>query len=189
VIVLVPIMALVNAARGGNFGAEGLPGHPRWWATIAVFFVALAALPWPQAALFAAGFLLWCLPPWGHLMCLNRYAPPRPISTLEISLMWLCCGCVHGALWLRHWLILPMVFAATWSPWALVVAPAIACFIVLAYELGWRLTPAAPIRTAEILTGAILGALLLSGCARLDTNGYHARGGSTGSFSCKGACP
>jgi hypothetical protein len=180
-------MALINAVRGGHFGGALLPGHPRYWMTAAVFALAFAVLPLTHAALFAAGFLLWSLPPWGHLIGLGRYAPDRPPSRLEEVLLWCSAGCVHGALWVRHWLILPMVFAVSWSPWALVLAPAIAMFIVLAYELGWRLTPSAPIRTAEVIAGAVLG-LLLASCAP-DVNAYYVKGGSTGPIHCKGSCP
>lgn len=184
-----PLMGLINAGRGGHFGADRLPAHSRYWATLAVLGLALLALPPAHAALFAAGYLFWALPPWGHLIGLGRYAPDRPVSAFERILLRCSAGCVHGALWFRHWLILPMVFAVSWSPWALALAPAIACFIVLAYEFAWRVTPAAPIRTAEILVGLMLGALLLSAC-RADTNGYHAPGGSTGPIHCRGpACP
>ncbi len=40
---------------------------------------------------------------------------------------------------------------------------------------------------ARLLTAGV--ALLVAGCARLDTNGYYARGGSTGPVHCRGACP
>jgi len=182
------IMALLNRVRGGGFGGASLPGHPRWWVTVGVLWTALWVLPVPQAFVFAVGYLLWCLPPWGHLIGLGRYAPDRPASRLEAILLKMALGCVYGALWLRHWLILPMVLAITQTPSAAFLAPAIAMFIVLAYEAGWRLTPAAPIRTAEILTGVILGLLLLAGCAP-DVNAYYVKGGSTGPIHCKGACP
>ena len=36
---------------------------------------------------------------------------------------------------------------------------------------------------------ALMLALALTSCARIDTNGYYAKGGGTGSITCKGACP
>ena len=35
----------------------------------------------------------------------------------------------------------------------------------------------------------LLLALAVAGCARVDVNGYYAKGGGTGSITCKGACP
>lgn len=188
ILLIVPAMALVNAIRGGHFGGDLLPGHPRYWMTAAVFALAFAVMSPLQAALFAAGFLLWCLPPWGHLIGLGRHQPDRDLSAFEAALLQASRGNPYAALWLRHWLVLLMVLAVSPNQWSVALSALLAALIVLAYEAGWRLTPKAPLRTAELITGALLGALLLGGCA-IDVNAYHAKGGSTGPIHCKGACP
>jgi hypothetical protein len=169
VLLLVAFCAVLNRFRGGGFGADRLPGHPRFYVAPFVLVLAWLALPFPAALAFAAGFLLWSWPPWGFLMCLGRWTPiGRPMSSLEWHLLAVSRGNLWLALGLRHLLIWPGLFGAAWfgaAPWLPVLALPFAGLAVGSYELGWRLRPGAPIELAEILTGAAWGALLL--CAAL----------------------
>ena len=90
-------------------------------------------------------------------MTLGRTTPAgRDISLVEQLCLDAALGNIWAALMLRHAFgMLPAMFVV--SPFAILAAP----LIVIAYELGWRITPLAPIRTAELLTGAIWGALFL----------------------------
>lgn len=150
-------MAVVNRFRGGGFGAQYLPGHPRFWVTPIVAMLALFLVGPLQAVLMALAYLVWCWPPWGYLMTLGRTTPAgRDISLVEQLCLDAALGNIWAALMLRHAFgMLPAMFVV--SPFAILAAP----LIVIAYELGWRITPLAPIRTAELLTGAIWGALFL----------------------------
>lgn len=44
-------------------------------------------------------------------------------------------------------------------------------------------------RLGFVVALTVLVGAFLFGCVNVDVNGYHAKGGSTGNVSCKGACP
>lgn len=126
---LLPIMAVLNRIRGGGFGGQYLPGHPRFYVSLAV-----AGLDLWSGGSGAMGlvYLIWSLLPWGHLMCLGRWAPARPISTLEEE----CLAMTRGNPWVAFGLlhVIGLVPAMFVSPVAFLMAPA----IVAIYELFWR---------------------------------------------------
>ena len=159
------ILPILNRVRGGGFGAERLPGHPRYYVAPAVALVAMMLLPWEQAAAFGTGYLVWSVVPWGWLMCLGRYEPPREISAIESVLLDLSGGNIWIALFLRHAIfVLPGLIAVALlggREWLVVLALPFGLLAVAAYELGWRLRPRAPIELAEILTGGLWAALLI----------------------------
>ena len=153
---LIPALAVLNRVRGGGFWADRLPGHPRFYVAPAIAVLCLPVMPWLKAVEAGACYLVWSFLPWGHLMCLGKFIPPRPMSPIESSCLEVVKGDYLVALMLLHLIgLLPMAFLV--SPLAF-LAP---IPIGLSYALGWSVTPATAIRTAEILVGAVWGVLLL----------------------------
>ena len=154
----IPIMAFLNRFRGGGFGAEHLPGHPRYWVTPVVGALAYwhtgNAL---HAAIFAACYLAWSLVPWGHAIGLGRWSPVRDPAPIEETL-------IH---WTDNpWLKLLTIEVVGLFPAMVLVSPFAAAMpplFVACYEVGWRLRPRAPIELAELLTGGLWGLLLVWG--------------------------
>lgn len=169
-IVLVPFMAVLNRFRGGGFGADKLPGHPRFYAAPILFAHVWWLWSLPDAIAAGVSYLVWSFLPWGHLIGLGRWDPPREYSKLEKGALVFAHGNRYIALGAVE--ILGMgVATALLSPWALVAA----VLFVACYEIGWRLRPTAPIELAELLVGVVWAALLLvalSGCAP-DTSNYY----------------
>lgn len=164
---LIPVMAVLNRVRGGGFGAEALPGHPRYWVSPVVAGLAWVTMPWQAALAFGLGYLFWSLWPWGYLMCLGHFQPQgRDISNLELDLLDTAGQNVYVALGLRHMLVLPGLFAAMifgGGPWLVLASPIFAALVVGAYAAGWALRPSAPIELAELLVGALWGGLIILG--------------------------
>ena len=147
-------LAVVNYARGGGFFADRLPGHPRYYAAPAVWFLC-ALFIGPFDGLFVAlAYLAWSLAPWGSWYGLGRF--PHPDETwFEAAVSKVSFGSDHVAFTLRNLLCL--------IPAAVLIDPlflGLAFVQTAAYEAGWRLSPATPIRTAELLTGAAWGAFI-----------------------------
>lgn len=159
----IPLMALLNRFRGGGFGAEILPGHPRFYVAPMVVMLVGLVVEWHQGLLVGAAYLAWSFTPWGHLIGLGRWDPPREWSWLETTTFeisnknpWLALGMIE--------MIGMSVAIVIFSPWAALAAIA----FVGCYEAGWRLRPKAPIELAELLVGGVWGLLILvalSGCA------------------------
>lgn len=162
-LLLVPFLVVLNRFRGGGFWADKLPGHPRFYA-VPLLGLFIWAFWGPQDAfIVASSYLIWSLMPWGHLIGLGRWDPPRSWSWLESRAM----SAAFGNVWLALFFVevIGMAYAAAvLSPWAAFAAGV----FVLCYEAGWALAPKAPIRLAELLVGAVWAALILvalSGCA------------------------
>ncbi len=151
------IGAAVNHARGGGFGASLLPGHARFYAAPAM---GLASFPFVgplDGFLVALCFLVWSLAPWGRWYDLGRLSPTyvdREETWFEAAVMRVA-GNDHIAFTVRN-LVCLLPAAILLSPLFLLLAPA----MTLAYEVAWRATPSAPIRTGELITGAMWGALI-----------------------------
>lgn len=155
-LLLIPTMALLNRVRGGGFGAATLPGHPRYWVTPFVALVCTAAMPVVPACIAALCWLAWSLPSWGYLMTLGHYAPDRDMSWVERTLLRVSGGHVWLAFIIR--LAVGLIPAAVFvTPWAVLAAVP----MWLGYEAGWKWTPAAPIRTGELVAGAVWGVLFI----------------------------
>jgi hypothetical protein len=155
-IAVVGLMAVLNRFRGGGFGADRLPGHPRFYVAPMVAVVAWIVMPWQQAIAAGVAYLAWCWPPWGHLMCLGHWSPGRPVSEFEAWCLKSMRGDYFGALLLRHAVgLIPAMCLV--SPLAIVAAPLVAAL----YAAGWRWRPQNPIEPAELLTGALWGAFFV----------------------------
>lgn len=155
----IPACAILNRVRGGGFGASVLPGHPRYYVAPVMGAIAFAVSgdPW-RAVSFAAAYLIWSLLPWGHCIGLGRYAPDRDAALLEKDALILSRG--------NPWVALLMLEVIGIVPAAIAVSLLALCLpplFVAAYEIGWRLRPKAPIELAELLVGALWGALLIWG--------------------------
>lgn len=153
VLVFIAAMVFLNRFRGGGFGAAALPGHPRYYVAPMVFLFAGTVVPVLPAAGYALAYFAWSLMPWGHAIGLGRWSPDRPPSLVES--------------WFMHednpWLRLLSIELAGLIPATLLVsagAPVFGAAFVGCYEIGWRLTPKAPIQTAEILVGILWAAML-----------------------------
>ena len=152
--ILVISLALINHARGGGYFADRLPGHPRYYAAPAVAFICALFVGPFDALLVGVSYLVWSLAPWGSWFGLGRLPHPDE-SWFEAAVSKVSFGSDHVAFTLRNLICL--------IPAAILVSP---FFLLLslvqtaAYEAGWRLTPAAPVRTGELLTGAAWGAFI-----------------------------
>lgn len=158
-------MAWLNTVRGGHFGGAwlrtALPGHPRIWVAGAV---GLASTPFygPLWGLLAGvGYLLSVWLPWGRWYDLGRlpddYGPPSTGLELQFEkIIDFCTPNDHTAFGVRNF-ISYIPIALMFSPILLLLAP----MQVAAYEAGWRWTPKSAIRTGEIITGYMIGAMLL----------------------------
>lgn len=168
VILLILIAAALNRARGdASWMPSWLPGRALYYASAGIglasllFYDARIALAWGIA------FLIWGTPAWGRWFDLGRlpdgYARPDDGSTFEQWITELANGHDHVAFFLRQLLIVPGLLIVAFglgSWWPLAFALPFAGAVLGVYELGWRLTPAAPIRTAELFTGALWGVLI-----------------------------
>jgi hypothetical protein len=157
-LLILPLCALLNRVRGTDWlNRLGLPGHARLYVSPAIAALAWAAhsSPW-----LGAIYLVWSWPPWGRWFDLGRlpegYAHPVP-DAFERAIEACSFGSDYVALLIRHSLALPVAYFV-W-PWGLLFPP----LAVGAYELGWRVTPQAPILTAELLVGVLWGGLIYLG--------------------------
>jgi hypothetical protein len=152
--ILVVAMALINHARGGGFFADRLPGHPRFYAAPAAAFVCAIFVGPFDALLVGVSYLVWSIAPWGSWFQLGRGTHPDE-SWFEAVVSKVSFGSDHVAFTLRNFVCL--------TPAAILISPlflALSIVQTAAYEAGWRMTPAAPIRTGELLTGAAWGAFI-----------------------------
>lgn len=166
-IALIAAIAALNRLRGDAtwLGWLGLPGRTLWYIAPAVGLAAWAAQPWPVAAAFAVAYLVWAVPAWGHLYGLGRYSPDRAVDRFTAVLLKIASGNVHGAFFLRHLALLPglgLVSIASGNIWFAGAAIPAALIIVAGYEAGWRWAPRQPILAAELIAGAVWGALILA---------------------------
>jgi hypothetical protein len=154
---LIPIMVFLNRFRGGGFYAEYLPGHPRFYvAPVIGLLLWFVSGNWISGLSAGVSYLAWSFLPWGHLMCLGNFAPDRPMSALESFCLDTAKGNYLPALMLLHAIgLIPASILVV--PWALVMAPLVAA----AYGIGWKQTPATPIRTAELIVGGLWGCLFI----------------------------
>jgi hypothetical protein len=150
-------IAAINRLRGGGcpFFSK-LPGHTRYYAAALVAAVSFIAVGWMDALLVGACYLAWALLPWGRwydLGALEGY-PNRPPTRFE-TLISRVAPDDAVAFTLRNCIAL-LPAAALLHPLFL----GLALFQTAAYGIGWKYSPAAPIRTAEYLTGAIWGVFI-----------------------------
>ncbi len=154
--VLIPLMALINRARGGGLYADRLPGHPRFYMAAATGLVTFPFIgPW-DAAVVAACWLVWAFLPWGRWYDLDRLADDyvqRKPNDFEILINRLPND--HVRFTVRN-LIALIPAAVMISPLMLLLSPV----QTAAYEFGWRTTPKTPTVTGEWITGAAWGAFI-----------------------------
>jgi hypothetical protein len=161
-LLIIPTCSLLNRVRGTDVLKRiHLPGHGRLYVSPAIALLAYFAgsSPW-----IGAIYLLWSLPAWGRWQDLGRLPDDFGREGVKPDLFErLIDACSFGsdyvALFLRHSLALPVAYFV-W-PWGL----AFPLLAVGAYELGWRVTPKAPILTAELIVGAAWGGLVCLGAA------------------------
>lgn len=154
--------AVLNRVRGTDVLHDKLhlPGHGRLYVSPAIGGVAYAVGVAPlYAAGFAVAYFVWSWFAWGRWFDLGRLEDGfaregKKPDPLERAIAAVSFGSDYVALFLRHCLALPVAYLS-W-PYGLAF-PFVA---VAAYEVGWRVTPKKPIRTAEVLVGAAWGALI-----------------------------
>lgn len=163
---IVIALALLNRARGDDrWMPAWLPGRTLYWIAPLVGLLAWAVHPPIVAAAWAAAYLGWAVPAWGHLYGLGRYAPDREVDSLSAALLEVVGGNVHAAFFLRHLFILPGLFLVaflTGSIWPFGAAVPAAALFVASYEAAWRWAPRQPILVAELITGALWGAMIVA---------------------------
>jgi hypothetical protein len=160
-LLIVPACAVLNRVRGTDVLKEWfrLPGHGRLYVSPAISALAYfaGASPWIGACYF-----FWSLFAWGRWFDLGRLPDDfgregQKLDAFETVITKLSFGSDYVALFLRHSIALPVAYFV-W-PWGLLFPP----LAVGAYEAGWRVTPKAPIQTAELIVGAIWGGLICLG--------------------------
>lgn len=155
--------ALINSGRGAAFKPPWLVGHSRYWyGALAGLFLCLAK-PWREALVIAVCLIFWAQWPWGRWYTLHRCPrnwSGKPNAFERVVERWCDIGGAendHLCLLMRMLVGLAPLALYTLSAWPLLAAAA----IVLAYEMAWRWGQSGrEIRTAEALTGAILGACI-----------------------------
>lgn len=127
----------------------------------------LAGAPVVTSLLLGVGYFVWALPAWGRWFDLGnlpdeynrtegKYADP-----LERWIDWYAETDMQ-AMFLRHGIVLFAVCVALscFSTIYLIMWPIWTSGIILAYIIGWTYAPAAPILVAELLVGAVWGAMV-----------------------------
>lgn len=150
--------AALNRARGAgeDWMPASWPGRAVIYTALSVGLIAAVFGGLIYGAAFGAAFFVWGLLPWGHLIGLGRFAPDRPLSELERVLLGITGGNVHAAFALRHAVAVPFIL-----PFGL-LALTFPFVAVAAYETAWRIRPANPIWIAELIVGALWGALIVA---------------------------
>lgn len=166
---LILIAAALNRARGdASWMPSWLPGRALYYASAGIGIASLLCAEPRIAAAWAIAYLLWGVPAWGRWFDLNRLPDGWARAGEEMTLFerWiteLSAGNDHLAMFFRHLLVFPGLLLVSFGLWSWVPVLLAIPFAALAlgcYELGWRLAPKQPIRTAELLTGALWGALI-----------------------------
>jgi hypothetical protein len=136
----------LNRARGdARWMPSWLPGRALWYVAPALGLLALLAQPPLSAAAIAAAYLVWGVPAWGSIYDLGRLPGGRSD---------------HLRFFVRMLLAAPVFAVFGW--WGVGLGVVFAGLALAAYEAAWRWHPANPIWLAEIGTGALWGALILS---------------------------
>lgn len=148
--------AVINRFRGGGLYADRLPGHPRFYAAVAVALVTMLVADPFQAAIVGGCYLAWAILPHGRWYDLDRlpddFVARRP-NDFEILIGRLPND--HIRFTVRNLIaLIPAAFLI--SPLMLLLAPA----QTAAYEIGWRTTPRVPTVTGEWITGALWGGFI-----------------------------
>ncbi len=158
--------AVLNRVRGGGFYGDKLPGRAVLWVSVAIGVIAYLVHPqdWRIGAAFGAGFLFWGLWSWGYAFAgLGGHNPERSPSVLENFLMLFGASVVQT--FVRHMFVIVAVGAVAWligSWWFLITAPIFAAVATAFYTLLFRPLGNLDWMRAEIATGALWGALILS---------------------------
>lgn len=149
--------AALNRCRGDDRWMMGkLPGRPLYYVAPVI---GLVAWDWR----FALAYLAWGIPAHGRFFDLGRLpddfgregVKPSPFERVLIALSF---GSDYVAFFWRQALAVPLLWWIV-GPLSLAFPPA----VLAAYELAWRFGPRRPILYAELLTGALWGALIVWG--------------------------
>lgn len=144
-LMIIAAAAALNRARGdARWMPLWLPGRALWYVAPALGLLALLAQPLLAAGAIAVAYLVWGVPAWGRIYDLGRMGGQGD----------------HLRFFLRMLLAVPVLAVFGW--WGLGLGLAFAGLALAAYEAAWRWHPANPIWLAEIGTGALWGALILS---------------------------
>lgn len=168
-IITILFCAFLNRLRGGGWFAPKLPARKLFWVAPCIGAIACAWLPWRDAALFGVAYLAWAWPAWGRWYDLGHKPElERERGAFERVVEAVSFGNDHAAFTLRMAIVCPFL-AYFWWPLAIIFP--FACTAI--YELAWRLWPdtddddenlwvGRPITKAEMMTGALWGAFLIS---------------------------
>ena len=155
----VVLLAILNRVRGGGFGGDRLPGHPRYYVAAAVGAASCIFIPWAEAVLVALCYLAWSLLPWGRWADLGRLHPDYVDEIRKPSGFEVLVGRLpndHVRFTARN--------AVALVPAVVLIHPAF-CLLALAqtaaYELGWDMAPQRSYEPQELLTGALWAAFIV----------------------------
>jgi hypothetical protein len=160
------IGGLSNLWRGGRFGADSWPGHPRYWIAAAGFLGLWGVSSLATAAIVVGGVLLWATPAWGRWYTLGRL--PRSASgdpsIIEKYVERIGGESDHLCFGIRMGFAAPTfigAWALTGSLLALASALIFPPLAVLLMEIAWRYgPPESAIMRGEGYIGAALGLAL-----------------------------
>jgi hypothetical protein len=162
---------VLNRVRGGGIlPLWPLPGRPLYVVSPLIGLVSWALWPWQIALCWIAAYVVWAVWAWGMIFDLGRQpdgygrgslVSKDPVEGLAMAMSF---GSDHLAMFWRHLMILPglaLVGYFAGNLWFMAAAPLFSAAVVGAYETGWRVAPANPIRLAELLTGVLWGGLIV----------------------------
>lgn len=166
--ILILLATVLNRLRGdASWMPSWLPGRALYYVSAAIGLASLLLFEPRIALAWSLAYLIWGSPAWGRWFDLGRlpdgYARNDDGSKFEQWITELAAGHDHIAFFLRQLIIVPglwLVGFGLGSWWPLIFALPFALAVLGAYELGWRVSPKAPIRTAELFTGALWGVLI-----------------------------
>lgn len=158
------LSAGLNRARGdARWMPAWLPGRALWYVAPAIGLIALLVQPWPVALAFAAGYLVWAVFGWGHvLMRIGGKKPDRSPDVVEAALLALPGSILP--LFARMLFVLPGALAIAWltvRPEFWLAGVSFAALATIACHVLFRPIGAHDWLRAELVIGALWGGLIL----------------------------
>jgi hypothetical protein len=161
---------MLNRVRGTTW--DWLPGRNLYF--VAPLLGAIAGYhthSWQIGLAFCLTYLVWASGPWGRWFDLGRLSPDYnrpgiPLNLYERAIQAVAGTSDHRCLALRHMVGAFPGFTALalleGVPLAAGLAIPFGLVVMAFYETAWRVRPSEPIIVAEVLTGLLWGAIILS---------------------------
>lgn len=179
-----PVFAILNRIAGGGWASgedDGsgkwllspwFPGKALYYVAPVVGLIAFVFHPWQGALAWAAAYLIWRLPPWGRWLYMSRkpigYGRTVAPNWFERYVESISFGSGRLAMYWRMQIAAPgigvaMRLTGCYQGWELAFPVLICTGLWACYELSWTINDENPIPQAEMLCGALWGAMILAG--------------------------